>query len=328
MNLRREQLLGYLLGALEDPEREQVERELAVNARLRDELAEIKAALDKVGLSDSPEPVEPPAGLAERTCQFIAEQSQQPVVSLAPDRDAGSGYRSYTLTDAIIAASVLLVLGALLFPSLARSRFMAQMVACQNNLRQLGIAMWLDSESRPDRSYSLPLWADDRMVAGVTAATLVKRGFVCSPDVAVCPASEQGLLTPNYPMPSEEQLRLARGDELPRLQRLIGGSYAYPLGVAADGLIVPPRNAYRENYCLVAEAPLWDSGARHHDGRGGNLFFEDGHIRWLGAGAYSVLPDDPYRNRHGRARAAGVDLDDAVLGGSDMRPVIVSVSNR
>src|SRR5688572_19191365 len=101
MNLRREQLLGYLLGALEDPEREQVERELAVNARLRDELAEIKAALDKVGLSDSPEPVEPPAGLAERTCQFIAEQSQQPVVSLAPDRDAGSGYRSYTLTDAI-----------------------------------------------------------------------------------------------------------------------------------------------------------------------------------------------------------------------------------
>lgn len=325
MNLRREQLLGYLLGALERAEQEQVEQELTVNAHLREELAEMKAAIDKLGLNDPPEPVEPPAGLAERTCQFVAEKVEDPTVVLPPERETGSGYRSYTLTDAVIAASVLLVLGALLFPSLVQSRFLAQMTACQNNLRQLGIAMWLDSESRPDRSYPLPQWRDDRMVAGVTASTLVRRGFVSSPDIAVCPTSEQGLLTPNYPMPSEEELRLAAGEELRRLQRLIGGSYAYPLGVASDGRIVPPRNAYREHYCLVAEAPLWDGGTPSHNGRGGNLFFEDGHIRWVDAAAYPVLADDPYRNRHGLAEAAGVDINDAVLGSSQTRPRIVPI---
>jgi hypothetical protein len=322
MNLRREQLLGYLLGALAREEQEQVEQELAINARLREELAEMKATLDKVGLTEPPEPIEPPAGLAERTCQFVAERAEEPKVTLPPEPIGGSSFRSYTLTDVLVAASVLVVLGALVFPSLARSRFVAQMLACQNNVRQMGMAMWLDSESRPDRSYWRVPWEDDRMVAGMTAASLVERQFVSSPDFAVCPTSDQGILVPGYPMPTSEQLHEASGDELKRLQRLSGGSYAYPLGYTTNGLIVPTRNMYRENYCLVAEAPQWDGGSRNHDGRGGNLFFEDGHFRWVDADAFVELPDDPYRNRSGQLRAAGLDIHDAVLGASEMRPLV------
>jgi hypothetical protein len=321
MNLRREQLLGYLLGALERAEQEQVEHELAINPRLREELAEMKATLDKVGLNDLAEPIEPPAGLAERTCQFVAELSEEPTVALPPEHGAGSALRSYTLTDVLVAASILVVLGALIFPSLARSRFMAQMVACQNNLRQLGMAMLLDSETRPDRSHVHVPWHEDpRAVAGMTASSLVRRQLICSPDVAVCATSDRGSLLPNYPMPMPDQWGDASGDELRRLQRLVGGSYAYPLGYTLNGQVIPSRNAYRENYCLVAEAPQWSGGASHA-GLGGNAFFEDGHFRWVDAEAYSVLPDDPYRNRLGQAKAAGVDIDDAVLGASDVRPI-------
>jgi hypothetical protein len=319
MNLRREQLLGYLLGALERAEQEQVEHELATNARLREELAEIKATLDKVGINDPPEPIEPPAGLAERTCQFVAEQAQQPAVALAPDLGNGSGYRSYTLTDALVAASVLVVLTALVFPSLARSRFLAQMMACQNNLRQMGMAMLLDSETRPDRMHMRMPWEDRRVVVGMTASTLVERQLVSSPDIAVCPTSDRGNLVPGYPMPTRDQWGNASGDELKRLQRLVGGSYAYPLGYSLNGQIIPSRNMYREHYCLVAEAPQINGGGSHA-GQGGNVFFEDGHFRWVDAGAYSLLPDDPYRNRLGQAKAAGVDAEDAVLGASDVRP--------
>ncbi len=323
MNLRREQLLGYLLGALERAEQEQVEQELAVNARLRDELAEMKAALDKVGLSDPPEPIEPPAGLAERTCLFVVQQSEELTVSLPPEQNATGGQRSYTLTDLLVAASILVMLGALIFPSLARSRFLAQMVACQNNVRQMGIAMWLDSESRPDRSYlRVPYEQSQAVVVGMTASSLVKNQFVESPDTAVCPTSDQGGLVPNYPMPMPEQLFYARGEELRRLQRLVGGSYAYPLGYIRSGQIVPTRNMYRENYCLIAEPPQWDGSSRNHDGRGGNMFFEDGHFCWVDANAYPPLADDPYRNRMGQPLAAGVDIHDAVLGAGDMRPLV------
>lgn len=322
MNLRREQLLGYLLGALDPAEQEQVVQALAVNPRLRQELAEIKQTLDQVGLSGPPEPIEPPAGLAERTCDYVAANADSPLVALPAERHAGGGNRSYTLSDLLVAASVLIVLGALVFPSLVQSRFLAQMVACQNNVRQIGLAMWLDSESRPDRSYWRVPYEHPHAVVGMTASSLVSNHFIPSPDTAVCPTSEEGLLTPGFPMPTPEQLQQSEGNELRRLQRLVGGSYAYPFGYVVDGRIVPTRNMYRENYCLIAEGPRWGRTKSNHSGRGGNIFFEDGHFRWVDTESLPALPDDPYRNRIGQSRAAGLDIHDAVLGGSEMRPVV------
>ena len=324
MSLRREQLLGYLLGALERAEHEQVERELADNPQLRQELAELKAVLEKVGMDQLPEPVEPPAGLAERTCQFVAAEAEniQPV-TLPPERAAGASSRGYTFTDALVAASVMLVLGALVFPSLVRSRFLARLTACQNNLRQIGIAMWHDSELRPDRRYSRIPWEDDRAVAGMMASLLVERQLIDNQDVLICPTSDMGPLVPGYRTPTIPQIRMASGPELSRLQQIAGGSFAYPIGVLESGLIVPPRNRYRESYCLVGEAPIWAVGngsQGNHEGRGGNFFFEDGQIRWIEDSLYSLLPDHPYRNRKGEV-APGVDDDDAVLGARDMHPV-------
>src|SRR5687768_17375607 len=109
MSLRREQLLGYLLGALEPEERAEVERELAANPRLGQELAEIRDVLEQVGMTERPEPIEPPAGLVDRTCDLVAAQSAEPApVGLPPDRSAGGIVRYYTLTDVLVAASVLL----------------------------------------------------------------------------------------------------------------------------------------------------------------------------------------------------------------------------
>jgi hypothetical protein len=322
MSLRREQLLGYLLGALELEEREQVQRELGTNARLREELAEIQAALEKLGLNDPPEPIEPPADLVQRTCQLVASTGEQPSVALPPERAAGGASTSYTLTDAVVAASVMLVLAALLFPSLARSRFLARLTTCQNNLRQVGIALWHDSELSPNRTYARLSWEDERTVAGMMASTLLERQLIDSPDVFICPASDHAALLPGFPMPTVRQMRQATGPELERLKRLVGGSFAYPIGFSSDGQVVPPRNTYRETYCLVGEAPVCEVGKPYrasHEGAGGNFFFEDGHIRWIEDTGSWLLVDDPYRNRHWET-APGLDRDDSVLGGGSMRP--------
>jgi type II secretory pathway pseudopilin PulG len=326
MSLRREQLLGFLLGALERAEHEQVERELAANPQLRQELAEIRAVLEKVGMDQLPEPLEPPAGLAERTCQFVAAKAENAApVALPPERGAGASSRAYTFTDVLVAASVLLVLGALVFPSLVRSRFLARLTACQNNLRQIGMAMWQDSELGPDQRYSRIPWEDDRAVAGMMGSILVEKQLLANPDALICPTSDLAVLLPGFRNPTITQIRNASGQEMIRLQQIAGGSLAYPLGFTQGGRIVPPRNTYREGYCLVGEAPAAEVGnakSASHDGRGGNIFFEDGHIRWIEDSGYSLLPDHPYRNRQGQA-APGVDQDDAVLGGSDMHPTPV-----
>lgn len=331
MSLRREQLLGYLLGALEPEERAEVERELAANPRLGQELAEIRDVLEQVGMTERPEPIEPPAGLVDRTCDLVAAQSADPVpVGLPPDRSAGGSVRYYTLTDVLVAASVLLALTALLFPSLSHSRFMARLVTCQNNLRQVGLALWQDSELRPDHSYPRLPWRNQRTVAGLMAPILMERQALTDREAILCPASLTPPLSPERRFPTTQQILSASGQELHELQRLAGGNLAWPIGFVQDGQFVPAQNEYRENFCLVAEAPIItvSRGVQPgHEGIGANLFFEDGHIRFIRGIAYISLPDHPYRNRQGEA-AFGVDGDDSVLGPSDMRPraVIVPVN--
>ena len=72
MTFRREQLLGYLLGALDAAESRQVEAELDKNPALRVEMARYQELLSRLGMDEEPEEFEPPRGLADRTCDFIA----------------------------------------------------------------------------------------------------------------------------------------------------------------------------------------------------------------------------------------------------------------
>src|SRR5256885_10117557 len=64
-----EQLLGYLLGALEEGEHRQIEAQLRHDPSLRAELARLRQCLEP--LENSWRPVCPPAGLWQRACHFV-----------------------------------------------------------------------------------------------------------------------------------------------------------------------------------------------------------------------------------------------------------------
>ena len=66
----REQLLGYLLEALEPDERHCLEADLRQDPALQHDLEELNDSLEPLRLTEGPP--EPPAGLAERTCEMIA----------------------------------------------------------------------------------------------------------------------------------------------------------------------------------------------------------------------------------------------------------------
>src|SRR5438046_1135486 len=67
----REHLLGYLLKALSPDEHEQVESELDQNPSLRAEMHRLESCIGQIGLAEKPGQVDPPAGLAARTCRFV-----------------------------------------------------------------------------------------------------------------------------------------------------------------------------------------------------------------------------------------------------------------
>jgi anti-sigma-K factor RskA len=67
----REQLVGYLLDALDASERDEVETALGSSAALRTDLERLSAAL--APLAADGEPFSPPPGLAERTIAAVAD---------------------------------------------------------------------------------------------------------------------------------------------------------------------------------------------------------------------------------------------------------------
>lgn len=307
----RNQLLGYLMGALEPDEQRAVEIELDRNPELRRELAALGEGLELLEVDD--EYQAPPPGLAARTCRFVQERA----VSVARPAPQPSGWQ---LQDMFVAAGVLMAASMLFFPAVNQSRSMARRAACEHNLRTVGMGLLQYGEFHAGFLPYVPL-EGKLAVAGVYAPTLRETGIVEDENVFRCPADPEGARGREIPLRCE--VLEASGDRLRALQRRMGGSYAYVVGFVQDGKyrgqqMLPQRKG---RFPLLADAPacsIRGLPSQYHDGSGQNVFFDDGHVEFLTECTDCVTDDNIYVNAMGVV-GAGVDMNDAVLGGSDAR---------
>jgi hypothetical protein len=331
MKFRREQLLGYLLGALDAAESRQVEEELDRSPALRVEMARFQELLSHLGMDEEPAEMDPPRSLAERTCDFVAANADAAAaanaalaspVRLSPAGPVhGDSGRGYTFTDMLVACTVLLTFGALLFPSINNMRLQAQRATCQYRLVQTGAALWEYAQLRPDRRYPRIPESGNFAVAGNVPFAVRNAGFVPEIQIFYCPSIPQLERGAPAAFPTIVELQDATGTQLRTLQQRMGGTYAYNMGYMSNGRLVANTLGARENFALVADAS-GDLTRPAHDGTGLNVLYEDGHVRFLpylsrrGIG----MGDDPYHNRKGY-RGAGLDSNDSALGASDAHPL-------
>ncbi|MDA1049140.1 MAG: DUF1559 domain-containing protein [Planctomycetota bacterium] len=323
----REQLLGYLLGALDDAERIDVEQQLAANPDWRDELESIALTLEP--LAETYEEFDPPAGLAERTCSLIAARTTVTPAGkgLHPATRAETrGRNRWSMADAVVMAGICLAGAMLFFPAISQSRYAARLQACQNNLRELGLAL-IDYSEKAGQGYfpAVPV-EGNRAVAGIYAPVLLDAGYLTDESKLICPSSALAPRMDVWELPSLDEIDQASGRTLILIQRSIGGSYGYNLGVVINGRHLAPRNFGRTYFALMADAPsLLLAGHRstNHGGRGDNILYEDGHIRYVVEHRYEG--DDPFVNRLGWMEA-GIDADDAVVAPSFTPPFVTNVA--
>ena len=171
----QEQLLGYLIGALDDSERRRVERRLETDPQWQAELAAVRESLRPLRLAR--QTYSPPPGLAARTCQKLAllaapaaeciarASMRRPAASrlarrMSPFVGPPSSTASWSWVDLCVAASILVALSLLVFPAVQKNRDHARLMACQDNLRHLGVNLAQLRQTRPD----LPLVAPGRNV--------------------------------------------------------------------------------------------------------------------------------------------------------------------
>jgi len=328
--LSREQMLGYLLGALDSADHEQVETDLDHDPELRAELDRLSACVRCLGLDEEPRHDEPPAGLVERTCRFVAAQTE-PLVTRSAALSSYYGaeqQRRMTWYDMTTAAAVLVVAASLFFPAVSFSRFQSQIAGCQNHLRLIGLGMHGFSDAQPDHSFPSPEQEGNRAAAGVVASLLVANQFADS-TAFLCPGSQERRRVANFRVPFPQELDAAVGKELTAMQHSMGGDFGYNFGYVVDGKLQPPCNSGRGQYVLVADAPSNTQLHRvssNHRGRGQNVLYEDGHVQFILQIPSPHLPDDPYHNREGWV-SAGLDREDAVLGASGDHPLPITLIN-
>lgn len=324
----QDQLIGYLIGSLEPEEHRAVEARLQSDPELRRQLALLEHSLEPLAADAGH--YAPPVALAERTCQRVLRRS---IVLRNTQSDRAAARWSWT--DMAVAAGIFLAASLMFFPAVQRSRHQSRLAYCQNNLRNIGLA--LAEYSQLQGGY-LP-YVPPEGYAGWYAPTLVHKGFIDSSRTFVCPGStlakEKNFIVPRIDetLGGPPEMTLVR-------QRTVGGSYGYSLSHVADGHYQPLRYLGRSTHPVMSDAPALcapqlgvrqlgtaHSGGMHwassnHDALGQNILFEDGHSTFL---------FDPVRLRtDGRQdllfvndtgiMAAGISSDDTVIGTSDSTP--------
>jgi hypothetical protein len=308
----RDQLIGYLLDALEPAEHEVVEAQLQLDPQLRRELELLSRSLSP--LAADKEHYEPRPGLATRTCEFVVAQA----ATVMPPSAAAPGVRQWKFTDMAIAAGIFLAAATLFFPALNQSRFAARVTQCQNNLRQIGRGMTEYSNMHNGCYPNVPV-TGKLAVVGIYGPRLVELRFITDPNVLVCPDSALAEQR-NYNVPTPQQLNMAEGQELVILQRLSGGSYGYTLGYVSNGRYQPTRNLNRPKFALMADAPsnLEPYNTENHGAHGQNVLFEDEHVTYLTTCKAHGCTDHIFLNDDGE-RAPGNHQHDAVIGPSEFK---------
>lgn len=368
-----EDLLGYLLGALDEAEMLRVGNLVRDNPSLREELESLKTTLDLVEATYVPvEP--PPIDLVKRTLDLVDETKsteggfknreinsagRSPVRAsethateveevsklgqlsseLQVNQTSSFGWFDW-VGGAIVAAVIL----GILIPALANGRLEARKIACQDQLRILGVALTDFVNRSPEKRLPAVAESGPQAFAGVYAVHLNEAGLLPNPNVRWCPSltppdTNEVTLTNLGEIASLPALHDASVDQLSQIQYYSGGHYAYNLGVLEQEHFTSPRFEARSSFAIMSDAPLvgrlnmedLNQGNRladwvGHGGEGINVLYEDGGVRFIPVDALRGMPDNPLLNHRGQAEA-GVNIDDASLAPS-WKPPFIDVSQR
>ncbi len=348
----REDLLGYLLGALEPDEMQRVSDALKADPVLRQQLDELSAALRPLDeahdLYDAPPDLLSktldalPPGLPPETVETEEHTRISGTADLATatQRNRGGRWSAFRLPmgqggmgggsvqwswlDSLVTTAAAVILAGIVLPGILKQRAIARTEACQSQLREAGVGLIQYSNFLGHGRFPQLAPVGPEAFAGVYAVRLNERGLLPGGGTPMwCPSIEPTDELFAVSIPSIEQLYRETPEQLALIQRAAGGHYAYSLGVQDRGLYVAPKYAGRSYFAILSDAPqlTLDGWSMAHDGQGCNILFEDGHVAFVANWDADIAGDHLFLNRKGEVEA-GLDVNDVTLGPSSAPPFL------
>jgi prepilin-type processing-associated H-X9-DG protein len=314
-----ENLLGYLLDALDEKGRREIEAYLANSDRAQQRLELLRRALEPLA-ADQEAPV-PSPDLYYRTLARVAEYAclrdlpHAPVLSRVQVH-----YRPrWRRAEVLVAASIFLVALGAAVTAAQHLYNSSALVECKNNLRVFYTALRAyheDHKHFPDVTTEAP-----HNAAGMVVPILVNAGVLNSTDVSVrCPGN--GAASP-CPVSYDDTKDLT-ADEFRTVAPRLMSWYAYSLGyLDEDGSYHAPHllGGLDALIPLMSDrAPYWNDrgNSPNHGGTGQNVLFQDGHAEYLTTRSLR-FDDDIFLNRS-HEEHAGRSFYDSCLGRSASQP--------
>lgn len=314
----QEDLLGYLLGALDEAEQERVKRYVAGHPEIQAELGKLQRCMLPLRMVDMP--IEPPGGLARRSCEQIFAQAENWAEPRRTAVNESAGVDGWQIWDLTMLMSVAVLMAMLIMPAVYRSREAARRLACASNLRHLSYAMRSHSEMHGGRLPTIPM-NGPAAVAGSYALRLKSLGLLPFDHVVLCPSTDSSACERPFSIPTMDELLQLEGEPLLNVQRQLGGSYGFDIGRYINGVLVAAKDEGREYFAILSDAPEHSRGlglVTSHAGNGRNVLFESGRISFVDSvKELSEGMDDYFHDRFSRL-APGADCNDAVLVESGM----------
>lgn len=347
-----DQLISYLLGEASSELRSSIEDQLAQDLDLVQRLSSFRNAL---GMVDSVHGVyEPPSDLFETTLDRIdalegdcpASNSNSDAAaneSLNPNSEtvvrrakAGlspatwRGKNRVSFRDSVALTLSLSLLFCLALPALLRARFESRKAQCADNLRMTGEGLFTYATNDPQGRFpAVDLQGSDAF-AGVYAVKLQSAGIPVEPTQLQCASLAGSIYDQATPVldaiPTLQDLRQLSMEQIVFLQNVVGGNYAYNLGVVENQIVMAPRYEGRSHFAILADSPVIEGNtARYvaHDGIGVNTLYEDGRVVFIDTPRFilsNTSLDHPFRNLDG-LHAVGLTPQDASLAPSNHAPL-------
>lgn len=317
-------LVGYLLNALDPDAHREVETYLHDNPEAQRHLDLLRQALEPLAADkDDIEP--PPAGLTLRTLAAVAEYRCRPlpqapsppprILSVAPQRR-----RWRFRPDVLVAAGLLIAVGGVGLAWLDDARYKGRKHECARNLHDFHNALVKYSEDNGGNFPNVAGQQPPRNVAGIFVP-LIDKGEPNSARVfnVRCPAG-------NKPPPLRrtwEEIQSLPDDEfINHVAPELAGCYAYSLGYRDnEGNYCGLRQGDNDRLPIMADRPprAGLGNSANHRGRGQNVLRLGGSVEFREEPTAGLDGDHIYINRNGKV-AAGLDAEDTVLGASPDRP--------
>jgi prepilin-type processing-associated H-X9-DG protein len=258
---------------------------------------------------------DPPPALAQRALALVVQQAEGERAKVLDLQPPVSRFR---WSDFAVAATIFIASLLALVPAMNLQRASMLQMICTDNLRQVGLA--LSQYGSVHRSYPFVSPECPGSYIGSFGVLLADNGLLQNPEVLTCPCRGRSTLPPGLPHFSElcEHEKQKPGAHQGSMRNY---DYAYAQGVRTpDDQIVAIEYPAKETLPLAADAPAFnldrleilDGNSPNHGGRGQNVLFAGGHVKYQRGRKMHGRDQDLYLNEANRV-APGLHSSDAVL---------------